>query len=320
MKKVIGLLTVNLVLLSACSDDDDALSGVRYLDDVFNEVNIAFDLEYGAGAPLVGTEISQFLDIYQPVGDDNERRPTILLAHGGAFVTGTKGQIRDLCNSYARKGYTVASMSYRLINDPTILNADSVAYAEGVVLTLSDMKAAIRYLRNDALTVNSYNIDPNMIIIGGVSAGAVMSMNVGFLDESDNGYPPYLKEIIDANGGIEGNTNDINVSSEVQGIISYSGSVFRDAWIDSNDPPIFMVHDEFDPVVPCAYEDTNVVPFPLFAYGSCSITDALDNAGVTYEIMVIAGSDGHVSYFGDDEQGQKIIDQSAAFLVANVLN
>lgn len=314
MKKFL-LISLTAVFFG-CRDDDNALSG-RYVEDVFSDADITLDIKYGAGAALVGSVSDLYIDVYEPKGDNETNRPLLLLAHGGAFVSGTKTSIRDLCISYAKKGYVVASMQYRLINDLSILNKDSVAYAEAVVLTLSDMRGAIRFMRNDALNANTFGINPDMIIIGGVSAGAVMSMNVGFLDENDNGYPEYLKEIQAENGGFEGNTNDINASSEVQGIISYSGSVLRVVWIDSNDPPIFMVHDELDEVVPCNYQDTNVVPFPLFAYGSCSIVDALDGAGVPYEFVSIPGEtnppNNHVTYFGDD-QGQELVDQSAEFI------
>lgn len=299
-----------------CSDDDSALSG-RYVQDVFSEVDITFDIKYGEGAALVGPVNDLYLDVYEPKGDNETNRPLLLLAHGGAFIGGNKGQIRGLCEAYAKKGYVVVSMQYRLINDLDILNKDSVAYAEGVVLTLSDMRGAIRFMRNDAENANTYGVDPNMIIIGGVSAGAVMSMNVGFLDEDDTNYPEYLKELQAQEGGFEGNTNNISASSEVQGIISFSGSVFRDAWIDSNDPPIYMVHDALDEVVPCNYQDTNVVPFPLFAYGSCAITAELESNDVSYEYVEIPGEtnppNNHVTYLGDD-QAQRFVDESAEFV------
>lgn len=311
MKRI--LMVLSLGMLFGCGGDDDTGLSGRYVEDVFSDVDVTLEVKYGENAALVGGVRSLTMDIYEPSGDTEVNRPLLLLAHGGAFIQGTKTQLKDMATTYAKKGYVVASMAYRLINDPSILNADSVAYAEGVVLTLADMRAAIRYMRNDALTENNYGIDPNMIIIGGVSAGAVMSMNVGFLDEDDRNYPPYLKEIQAQYGGFEGDTNDLTVSSEVQGIISYSGSVFRDVWIEESDPPIFMVHDELDPVVPCPYEDTNVVPFPLFAYGSCAIVDALDAAGIAYEFLLLPGSDGHVSYLGGD-QGKEIIDQSAVFI------
>ena len=312
MRKLIWLIPLTVGLWS-CGSDDDGPSGVRYSDDLFTEVNTTLDIKYGVNAALQGIAQDLFIDVYEPADDNETSRPLLLLAHGGAFVSGTKTQIRDLCTSYAEKGYVVASMSYRLINDPTI--SDSVAYSEGVVLTLGDMKAAIRYLRNDALNANTYGIDPNMIIIGGVSAGAVMAMNVGFWDEGDPEIPDYLQDHVDTHGGFEGNSNDINVSSEVNGIISFSGSVFRDAWIDSNDPPIFMVHDELDPVVPCNYEVTNVVPFPILAYGACAIQDALVNANVSSQFLLIEGSDGHVSFLEDDDQAQEIIDESSAFML-----
>ncbi|MEO1254306.1 MAG: alpha/beta hydrolase [Bacteroidota bacterium] len=323
MRKLMWIIP--LIGFLGCSDDD-GVSGTRYVDDIFSDVSTTLDIKYGENAALVGITQDLYLDVYEPSGDQEVNRPLLILAHGGAFVSGTKTQIKDLCNAYALKGYVVASIGYRLINDPSI--SDSVAYSEGVVLALGDLKAAIRYMRNDALNGISESFSsryptfidmtppadtPPMIIILG------STLNVGYLDENDSEIPEYLLNHLNTHGGFEGDSNEINVSSEVQGILSFSGSVFRDAWIDSNDPPIFMVHDEFDPVVPCEYEDTNVVPFPILAYGSCSILDALEEADISSELVIIEGSDGHVSYLGED-QGQEIIDKSAQFISQEILN
>lgn len=312
MKKVVGVLMI--VILAGCGDDD-GVTGTRFVDDIFGEVDVTTDVRYGANAALVGNSRDLYLDVYEPSGDADLERPLLVLAHGGSFISGTKTTIKDLCIAYAKKGYVVASIGYRLINDLTI--SDSVAFSEGVVLTIADMRAAIRYLRNDAQTTNTYDVDADMIFAGGVSAGAIMANHIGYLDETDAAIPDYLLDHINTHGGFEGNTNDISVSSEVNGVISFSGSLFRDTWITSDDPPIFMVHEDGDQVVPCNYEATDVFPFPILAYGSCELQSALEAANVANQFVLIEDSDAHVGYFSegvDDGTAKEIIDLSAAFL------
>ena len=141
VKKTVYILFATVMIFS-CGNDAE-IDRTRYVDDLFNEVEVFFDIKYGENAGLVGSSKTLYLDVYEPSDDNQTNRPLIILAHGGAFVSGTKNQIKDLCISYAKKGYVVASMSSRLINDPSI--SDSIAYSEGVVFTLSDMKAAIRF-------------------------------------------------------------------------------------------------------------------------------------------------------------------------------
>ena len=318
MKNVITILVLVLVMVGC--RNDDGIAGTRYVDDVFGEVDVTIEVTYGNNAALVGTAKDLSLDIYEPTGDSELNRPLLVMAHGGAFIQGTKTSIKDLCIAYAKKGYVVASIGYRLINDITI--SDSVAFSEGVVLTIGDMRAAIRYLRNDGETVDTYRIDPDMIFAGGVSAGAIMANHVAYLDPTDSDIPDYLLAHINAHGGFEGNTNDISVSSDVMGVVSFSGSLFRDVWITDDEPPIFMVHEENDPVVPCNYEVTDAFPFPILAYGACELKPAFDAANVSNEFVFIEGSEQHVGYFTDgvdSEQAKEIVDLSAVFLSKIIL-
>ncbi len=296
----------------ACGDDEDGVVNGRYVNDVFTELDETYDVKYGANTPLVGFESDLFLDIYEPQGDNNTSRATLVLAHGGAFVSGTKTQIREICRSYARKGYVVASIAYRLINDPAV--SDSVAFSEGVIMSIADMRAAIRFLRDNAQNSNDYGIDPTNMFVGGVSAGAIVANHAAFFDSGD-AVPDYIQTHLDNHGGIEGNSNDINVSSEVKGVIAFSGSIVRDNWMDNNaDIPIYMVHEEFDQVVPCNREATDIFPFPILAYGACEMETKANELGINHEFEFIAGSDSHVGYFSDETQSQELIDASALFI------
>ncbi|MFK7951213.1 MAG: alpha/beta hydrolase [Ekhidna sp.] len=323
------LLVLALVLFISCSEDDGP-SGTRFVDDVFSEAEITFDVNYGANKALAGVKSDLYLDVYEPAGDGGERRPTIVLAHGGAFINGTKSQLKEMCEAYARKGYVVASIGYRLINDPGLLERDSVGFTlgftESVIMAIGDMRAAIRYLRNDALNENNFGIDPEMMFAGGVSAGAVMANHVGYWDENES-IPDYMQGILDDNGGFEGNTNDISQSSSVKGVVSFSGSLFDENWMDASDPQAYFVHEELDPVVPCGYQGSSLFPYLVFAYGACELNPKLTELGINSEYELLAGISTHVGYLGNENPDtesdiyiNQYVEASAQFLAGIIAN
>jgi len=100
---------------------------------------------------------SNLLDIYSPKGC-REKTPTILWAHGGAFVAGDKSGTAYWCSMMASKGYTVVSINYE--------TAPEARYPAPVV-QLAEVYA---YLKT---AVHEYpTLDLTRLIIGGDSAGA----------------------------------------------------------------------------------------------------------------------------------------------------
>ncbi len=65
----------------------------------------------------VGT--STVLDLAQPLFGPQTNRPSILIIHGGGWSAGSKNDMvyRTLMIDYAMKGYVVANMNYRLIQE-----------------------------------------------------------------------------------------------------------------------------------------------------------------------------------------------------------
>lgn len=308
MKKLMFLMAG--FALFGCGDEEDAKQ--RYVEDVFETVTVTSSVKYGANAQLIGHSKDLLMDIYEPEGDGHAQRPAIVLAHGGAFILGHRSDLDELCEAYAKKGYVAVTIDYRLIND-VFIDTDT-AFSEGVVLAIGDMKAAIRYLRDNALNDNEYGIDPDRIFAGGVSAGAVIANHVGYLDDGEV-MPTYLREHLDNHGGIEGNTNDIGASSSVSGVVSFSGSLFDKNWMDVNDPPLFAVHEEFDPIVPCGFDASDAFPFEIFGYGGCSLSEQATEVGLLHEFIFLEGSNEHVNYLGE-ETATAMINSSAEFLAA----
>ena len=283
--------------------------GRRYIFSSF-EVDSTMAVPFGQSVTLGGDTIDLAMDVYEPANDDAPSRPLIVMAHGGAFVQGDRSQLRGLSIAYAEAGYVCATISYRLID---IELNDSTTFGEGILMAIADMRAAIRYFRQDAAGDNTWNINPNTIYAGGASAGAVMSANLAMLDREDE-IPAYIQELLDRNGGFEGNSNDITeYTSEVQGAILYSGSILRTSWMDANDPPYVAFHEEFDPIVPCGYESSAVVDFPAFAYGACAMQERAEEVGLRQTTTIFEGDSSHVGYFSGFNQ-TAVVFSSFAFM------
>jgi len=288
----------------------------RYEIDIFNSVLSTIGLSYGSGETVGGVQKDLLLDVFEPVGDDpSVRRPVIILAFGGSFIGGAREDVHFLCEAYARKGYVTVAIDYRLYDLPLLPLPTAEAMTEVVIRTVSDMKAAIRYMREDADTNDNFKIDPSLIFLGGISAGAITAAHTVFLDETD----PLSADIvasIEANGGFEGNTSDnFQYSSETQGLINLSGGLISADLVTSDDPPLFSVHDEFDQTVPYAGGFATVLGQEIiFMEGSKLLHDAADILDIDNELITIAGSTIHVSYLFSDAEIRDIVDASATFI------
>ena len=102
------------------------------------------------------------LDIYAAKG--GEPLPLIVYAHGGYYVGDDKADFMYYCQTLASKGYVVANINYQLA-------------PEGQYPTqMLQVNEAIRFLLAHAA---EYRIDPAKIFIGGDSAGAHLSSQMG---------------------------------------------------------------------------------------------------------------------------------------------
>jgi hypothetical protein len=218
------------------------------------------------------------------------------------------------------RGYVAATIDYRIYDKLAIL--DSAKLLDVVVKGVGDMKASVRYFKEDFTeNGNTFNIDTNYIFVGGASSGAILANHVGLVGANDN-VPEYFQSVIDVNGGWEGNSSEnTSYSSSVTGVISFSGAIKDVAWIDENDVPVFAAHDYQDPVVP--YErglsvlDFGSLQVPLmYISGGKSIIDALKEKNVYSELVTVETAE-HVSYLTGtsvDSHWNLICTKSAAFI------
>ncbi|MCB0640827.1 MAG: T9SS type A sorting domain-containing protein, partial [Phaeodactylibacter sp.] len=165
--------------------------------------------------------------------------------------TGNREDMEEACIEFAKRGFVAVTIDYRLYN--IFLGVpDSLTVSQVVVQAIGDMKAAIRALRQDAATVNEFRVDTSRIIAGGVSAGGILANHCAYLDPDDP-IPTFFMDVLEDNGGIEGNSGDadnLSYPSNVMMSISLSGAIYDDLWMEAGDPPLATIHGTEDEIVP----------------------------------------------------------------------
>lgn len=276
------LLTCNHLLLFPALLS--ANTGIMFIDEIYGFQETE-NIIYGTGStgnPGSGS-IDLCLDIYEPTGANLPvRRPALVMVHGGGFTGGTKEHesLGETCENFAKRGYVVVSIDYRLAgDDPTFepgptLGLDAIARA--VNAASQDTAKAIRWLRQNAAT---YQVEPTRIAIGGSSAGAITSLFTASQEADVIGSDAEVAVVIDLWGGM-------------------SGAEFL---YDSGDPPVFIAHGTLDDTVLVTQSEN------LIAH--------LDTINVPYEYYPLVGA-GHGAwnrYFNDTVSGKTVFQHSVDF-------
>ncbi|MFT5351697.1 MAG: arylformamidase [Planctomycetota bacterium] len=111
-----------------------------------------------------GSDPKQALDLYLPLGEISEA-PVFLFLHGGGFREGDRAQYGATAEPFIKNGVITAVASYRLTTDGFQYPAQS-----------DDVKNAVLWLYEN---IAEYGGNPNALVIGGHSAGAILSADVG---------------------------------------------------------------------------------------------------------------------------------------------
>lgn len=107
------------------------------------------------------------LDIVMPEKPMKTPIPTVLLIHGGAWISGKRQDMYPMAKIIADNGMIAVPVSYRL--------APKHKYPS----MFDDVQTAVRFLRANA---KKYNIDPVRIGACGASAGGHLALLTGFTD------------------------------------------------------------------------------------------------------------------------------------------
>jgi len=170
--------------------------GQQWIDTIFN-IQTSFDVSYGTATDFAGNIQNLEMDISYPTNDSIPAcgRPLLVMIHGGAWITGDKneGNSKRIREDFAKRGYTTASLNYRLGQFHTNLYVncnvptwncnnmtDTTEWYRANHRGIQDANGAIRYLINNS---SIYNIDPSNVFVVGESAGGFIAMGVGFIDD-----------------------------------------------------------------------------------------------------------------------------------------
>jgi len=264
----------------------------RYITKIFDSVQVLQDVKYGEAPkwywPYSTEEL--FLDIYLPFGDSLQKRPLLILVHGGGFMVGDKTtqDIVAFCDSFARKGYVTASIEYRKGYNPLSSGDIERAAYRGT----QDGKAAVRFLKAFA---DSFNIDTNHVFSGGHSSGAFIALHVGYQDkESERMASTYNLNFFTPDlGCLDCSGNTYPHSSRIHGVIDMSGALFDSAYIEtSNDPPLIVFHGDQDDKVPFNKGKIFTLPTAPEGHGALPIVNQAQDVGLYHEFFPFYGQ-GH---------------------------
>lgn len=242
----------------------------RYLLPVFDSVAVEKDILFGEVQNYKDSLEQLHLDVYYPYGDIEVNRPAILWVHGGGFRLGTKEQnyIVTLANEFAKRGYVCISTNYRLRENPD----------EDMEATISDatedVMRSLMWVRTNSKKIGVNN---NSLIVGGGSAGGIISTNLCFKDATTE--------------------KDWNKKGIIALVNMWGSPGIERMYqtIDEKDPPTIFVHGTADTIVP---------------FANCLwLSKELKNAGVRYEVFPIDGA-GHTPVTHMD----KIVENVSNFL------
>lgn len=295
-------LLATLMVCLCCIMALPSMAQTRYADSVF--------ASYTMSTVTYSTVYSQQMDIYQPTGDTASRRPVLLLAHGGSFTSGTRtddNTITQLCSDFAHKGYVTISIDYRLTPQANLLIGDSAITA--VLEAVSDGKAALRYLHEYA---DSLKLDTSNIFIGGNSAGAVLFMQVAYI-ESLSQLTTHFQALLQNVGGLDGNSGNPGYSTGFKGVINLAGALNTPNWLSYCSKPVVSAQGDADAVVP--YNCGNPYGFvPVTLCGLGALQPFIASNTPYWASMVFPG-DGHVPWQGDATKFYRIDTMITNFLV-----
>lgn len=197
------------------------------------------------------------LDVYRLRDQGDERKPTLVFVHGGAWKTGKRSDYLPYLIDYAKKGYVTVTVSYRL---------SRVAKFPAAV---RDVNCAVRWLKIHA---DEFGVDPDRMVLIGGSAGGHLSMMVGYAGEEELFEPECdtgpvnseVKAVVNLYGPTDLTTDEARGRGEP---ISFLGATYEERpelyrqvsprfYIRPGLPPTLIFHGTIDSIVPVSQADS----------------------------------------------------------------
>jgi acetyl esterase/lipase len=213
------------------------------------------------------------LDILQPKAPSKEKRPGVILIHGGGWVNGTKEQrVEYAALKYVEHGFVVANVEYRLA---------AVATAPAAV---TDVLEAAQWFHKNA---KKYHVDPKRIVVTGDSAGGHLALMVAMTPRSARLGPPAhvaavvnffgITDVADQLEGPHMQKYAVTWVPEQQGRRELAKRVSPMTYVRKDLPPILTLHGDVDKTVP--YEHAVNLTRELKAAGADARLITVSQAG-----------------------------------------
>ena len=245
---------------------DDSAKKVIYPPDYTSQIDVVY---------TQGPGWQQKMDLYL-APKERGPVPVVINIHGGGWNHGTK-ESQTGFKSFFKAGFAVANIEYRLTPQ-----AKAPAAVE-------DARCALIYIIKNA---KELNVDVNKIVIMGGSAGAHLALMAGLLanDHRFDGNCAgveniHVAAIIDKYGITDVNDWAYGPHITSKSATAWLGDKAKDeafmkavspmSYVSKNNPPVFIVHGDADPVVP--YEE------------SVELHKKLAEAGVKTVFMTVPG-------------------------------
>ena len=239
------------------------------------------------------------MDIYLPKNDTLDKRPLLMLIHGGAFFIGDKATVpyQKWCTHFASLGYVCASINYRMGFRPSSKAIQRTAYQ-----ATQDAHAAMRYLMAKK---DIYRIDPENLFVGGTSAGSITAINLAYMRNENRPEATYSSFMTEDLGDIENSGNDYSEDFKIKAIANMWGSVFDLEMLENSNASIISFHGDEDDVLPYRFG----YPFSALGefqkvffdemYGSYYIDQKAKELGIRSELHTFYG-EGHTLHLDEN--------------------
>ena len=332
MKKLGTLMLLALFVMT------NQTNAQRYLTEIFDDVDVATDITYGQNVTVITVSDTTInapslqdlkMDVYTPAGDTETERPLLINIHTGNFLPqGTNGNVNglrtdpvnvELAMRFARMGYVVANIDYRLGWNP--LDPDAEERRSGLINAayrgIQDSRTCIRFFRkNIDLDGNTYGVCEDRIAMIGNGTGGYIVLGAATINNynelllpkffnNSTGLPMVIEQVSGDPFAVTDGflplpdgtllqlnvANHVDYSSDFNLAINMGGAVGDSSWISADDVAIISFQCPNDPFAPYE-EDDLIVPttgeFVVEVQGARIIAEKANALGLN-DAMIAAG-------------------------------
>lgn len=233
-------------------------------------VTVTRGIEYGkVGERSLQLDLYTLPNLTKPV-------PALIFIHGGGWVSGDRRDYQCYAARYAKRGYVVASISYRFSKEALF------------PACVQDTKCAVRWMRANAA---ANHVDPNRIAVIGGSAGGYLALMAGYTSDvpefegegGNAGVSSAVQAVVDLYGPTDFVAPEANDAPPVKGLLGKTlaedPELFKKAspvtYVKAGCPPTLIFQGSIDDVVMKSQSD--------------ALAEKLKGAGVPYEYEVFEG-------------------------------